>query len=137
MMPPFAPDLTLQQILIRAAVIAIWFPFTFRATTMLVRRIVLRGRDRIDIDGNGQVDDTDSEAIRIGRIIGKCENVLILLLILFDQGTGLALIFAAKSLVRKDAISKNAEFYLAGTMVNFTASLVLAYALRVTLSALP
>lgn len=137
MMPFLDPDLSLQQIIVRAIVVAIWFPITFQLTTALVRRIVLRGQDRIDVDGDGRIDDTDSEAIRIGRIIGKCENILILLLMLFDQATGLALIFAAKSLVRKDAISKNAEFYLAGTMVNFTASLALAFLLRLVLGMLP
>ncbi len=51
-------------------------------------------------------------------VIGKCENILALTFILAGETTGLALIFAAKSLVRSDKIREEAGFYLGGTLVN-------------------
>ncbi len=62
-------------------------------------------------------------------IIGKCENIIIYILILSDAFTSLAVIFAAKSLVRKDVIKKNSAF-LVGTMLNFTISLTISVFVR-------
>lgn len=51
-------------------------------------------------------------------VVGKCENILTLTFVIMNEMTGLALIFAAKSLVRKDDIEQNPGFYLGGTLVN-------------------
>jgi hypothetical protein len=75
--------------------------------------------------------------IRDGYIIGKCENIIILSFILVGEVTGLALIFAAKNLARVKDIQDNAGFFLAGTMVNFTATLVIAYILKFVLTLIP
>jgi len=56
----------------------------------------------------------------VGAIVGKAENVLTLTLILVGAYTALAVVFAAKNVVRKDDIEKNSLYYLAGTLVNFT-----------------
>lgn len=64
------------------------------------------------------------EARDTGFVIGKCENILILTFILVGGYTALALIFAAKTLVRKEDMSKNSLYFLAGTLVNFTYSLI-------------
>ena len=60
-----------------------------------------------------------------GWLIGRCENVLVLSLVLVGEYTALSVIFAAKSWVRRDdTASGNTTYYLAGTLVNFTYSIV-------------
>ncbi len=63
-------------------------------------------------------------------VIGKCENILALTFILAGEATGLALIFAAKSLVRSEKIREDAGYYLGGTLVNLTWSVLMGYAIR-------
>jgi len=63
-------------------------------------------------------------------VIGKCENIITVTFVLLGQETGLALIFAAKSLVRSDDIKKNPGFYLGGTLVNLVWALLVAAAAR-------
>ncbi len=60
----------------------------------------------------------------VGAIVGKCENLLTLTFILLGAYTALAVIFAAKGIIRKDDIEKNSLYYLAGTLVNFTYSVL-------------
>jgi len=60
-----------------------------------------------------------------GWLIGRCENILVLSLVLVGEYTALSVIFAAKSWVRRDdTASGNTTYYLAGTLVNFTYSIV-------------
>lgn len=59
-------------------------------------------------------------------VIGKCENIVTVTLVLTGHVAGLALIFAAKSLVRSEAIKRDPGFYLGGTMVNLVWGLVVA-----------
>lgn len=62
-----------------------------------------------------------------GRIIGKCENVLVYTFVVLGAFTALGLIFAAKSLVRKEDIdSDDTSYYLTGTLINFTYSITVA-----------
>ena len=73
-----------------------------------------------------------SEVKDTGFVIGKAENVLVYVLIFAGAYTALALVFAAKSLVRREDItSGDTTYYLAGTMVNFTYSVVFARAVAV------
>lgn len=73
-----------------------------------------------------------SEVKDTGFVIGKAENVLVYVLILAGAYTALALIFAAKSLVRREDItSGDTTYYLAGTMVNVTYFVVFAQAVAV------
>jgi len=60
----------------------------------------------------------------VGAIVGKCENLLTLTFVLLGAYTALAVIFAAKGIIRKEDIEKNSLFYLAGTLVNFTYSVL-------------
>lgn len=76
----------------------------------------------------------DSQRIRTGRIIGKCENILTLTFILANEFTCLALIFAAKSIVRIEDIKKNPLYFLGGTMVNFTFSVIMAFLIKLTIT---
>lgn len=63
-------------------------------------------------------------------VIGKCENLLTVTFVLAAQDTGLALIFAAKALVRAKDIEKNPGFYLGGMLVNLVWGLFVATVAR-------
>ncbi|MBM4241879.1 MAG: hypothetical protein FJ150_09515 [Euryarchaeota archaeon] len=65
-----------------------------------------------------------------GFIIGKCENILIVTFMLLDAYIAPAVIFAAKTIIRKDDIKKNSLYFLAGTMVNMTYSIVIGAILK-------
>jgi len=123
--------------LIQALVIVIGYFITFVATDLLIKKIILNGKEKIDVDGDGNVDQKDEKVIRDGYIIGKCENILIITFVLAGEVTGLALIFAAKNLARQKDINKNAGFFLAGTMINFTATLLLAFGIKFILRLIP
>ena len=73
------------------------------------------------------------EMIKVGRVIGKCENLLILMFMLLGAETALAIVFTAKALVRKEDMVKNSFFFLAGTMVNVTYSVLVGFILKITL----
>jgi hypothetical protein len=106
------------------------------ATSGLVVELALSYIDE-DVDNDGMDGDGDPRSSEItavdrdiGVIIGKCENVLVLAFVLLGAYTGLAIIFAAKGIVRRDDILKNTRYYLAGTLVNFTYSVALAVSIR-------
>jgi len=76
----------------------------------------------------GRALETDSDVKKdTGWLIGRIENTIILTLVVAGQYTALSIIFAAKSWVRvEDTANENSTYYLAGTMVNFTYSIVVA-----------
>lgn len=123
--------------LVKGIVVLVGYFITFFVTNLLIKRIVLKGKNGFDADGDGNVNITDKKIIRVGYIIGKCENIIILSFVLAGEVTGLALIFAAKSLARQKDINDNAGFFLAGTMINFTATLVLAFIIKYILTLIP
>lgn len=114
---------------IKVIILTIGYLFTFWITNFLIKKIVMKDKT-IDANGDGNIDTLDQKLIKDGYIIGKCENIIILSFVLAGEVTGLALIFAAKSLARQKDINDNAGYFLAGTMVNFTATLVIAFALK-------
>lgn len=69
--------------------------------------------------------------VTTGRIIGKCENVLIVLLMFLQAYTALAIIFTAKTIIRKEDIQKNSMYFLVGTMINVTYSIVMGFLISV------
>ncbi|QZP36367.1 hypothetical protein [Halobaculum magnesiiphilum] len=86
-----------------------------------------------DLSAGVDADQRDS-----GRVIGKCENVLVLTLVFVGAYTALGLVFAAKSVVRReDMTSGDTTWYLAGTLVNFTYSIVVGVVTSVAAAALP
>lgn len=75
--------------------------------------------------GTDLTTDLDAGQRDTGRIVGKCENVLVLTLVFVGAYTALGLVFAAKSIVRREDMSSgDTTWYLAGTLVNFTYSIV-------------
>lgn len=78
------------------------------------------------------VTETDRD---IGVVVGKTENVLLLTLVLVGAYTAIAVIFAAKSIVRSEDMKNNSLFYLAGTLVNVTYSVIVGVTVRVLVGA--
>jgi hypothetical protein len=74
--------------------------------------------------------------IRIGEIIGKCENIIILTFIILDAYTAIAIVITAKTIVRKEEIEKNSMFFLAGTLINVCYSVVIGFILKLVLGRL-
>jgi hypothetical protein len=76
-----------------------------------------------------------------GMLVGKCENILIMTFMLLQAYTALGLIFAAKGLVRREASAGGESdraggretYYVAGTIVNLTWSILLALAVKLAL----
>ncbi len=74
------------------------------------------------------VSQTISKEVRdTGFVVGKCENLLILTFMFLNAYTALALVFAAKAIVRREDMSKNSLFFLAGTMINVTYSIMIGF----------
>ncbi len=73
----------------------------------------------------------DKETRDTGFIVGKCENLLILTFMLLNAYTALALIFAAKAIVRREDMSKSSLYFLAGTMINITYSIMFGLAVMI------
>lgn len=99
------------------------------ATSGRIVRATLRYA-KIDPTGG----DDDEPTVDTGRAIGKVENVLVLTLMIMQAYTALGVIFAAKSLVRKDDMSGgDTSYYLTGTLANFTFSIAIGVGLHVLL----
>jgi hypothetical protein len=61
-----------------------------------------------------------------GKVFGKCENIIIFLLVLFNGYTALALIFTGKTIVRNRDKERISVYHLAGTMINTAYSILVA-----------
>ena len=64
----------------------------------------------------------------------NAKNILVFVFIIFDQYTALALIFTAKTVVRAEAIRADPLYYLAGTMINVTYSIIIALIVKYILN---
>lgn len=113
--------------LIRIAIVIIGYVVSLISSGRIVKYFI------------GAYEDNDAQSIKpkekiyrfdVGAIIGKCENIITITFIMAEQYTGLALIFTAKSLVRKDDIKDNARYYLGGTLVNFTFSVIMGFIIK-------
>lgn len=113
---------------LRGIVVLAGYLLTLGLSGTLVRRVV-GGPSAL---GNQRVAGAPAmpRAYDIGAIIGKCENILTITFILANALTGLALIFTAKSIVRGDDIKKDARYFLGGTLVNFTFSVLMGFLVR-------
>ncbi len=75
--------------------------------------------------------------VDVGFLVGKCENLLVVAFVLAEAYTALGLIFAAKAIVRREDMRRDSLYFLAGTMINFTYSVLVALLLKATLNLLP
>ena len=105
------------------------------STSGLIVRHFIRGTEQKPSRSDSK-SSTSRISYEIGAIIGKCENLLTITLILADAITGLALIFTAKSIVRIEAIKREPKYYLGGTMVNFSYSVLMGFFIRILLGAI-
>jgi bacterioferritin-associated ferredoxin len=71
--------------------------------------------------------------LNIGSIIGKCENILILVFLILEAYTALAIVVTAKTIVRKEEIEKNSMYFLAGTLINVSYSVLVGFILKLVL----
>ena len=67
---------------------------------------------------------------KIGFIIGRCENILILTFIILSEFTALMIIIGVKGLVRGKDIEDRPGYYLVGTLVNVTISILLSILIK-------
>lgn len=73
------------------------------------------------------------ERIAVGNIIGKCENILILVFVILEAYTAIAIVITAKTMVRKEEIEKNSMYFLAGTLINVSYSVLVGFILKLIL----
>lgn len=71
--------------------------------------------------------------LNIGSIIGKCENILILAFLVLEAYTAIAIVVTAKTIVRKEEIEKNSMYFLAGTMINVSYSVLIGFIVKLLL----
>lgn len=82
-------------------------------------------------------EDVTDEQRDIGLVVGKAENVLLLTFVLVDAFTALSIVFVAKSIVRREDMKNNSLYYFAGTVVNFTYSVVVGIGVAAVVRWLP
>jgi hypothetical protein len=119
----------------RLLIIAVAYAVTLAFSTRVVTWWVSPSRTASSEQLEDQEHATD-ERRHLGNIIGKCENIIIVTFILVQAETGLALIFAAKALVRREDIEKDPGYFLGGTLLNFVWSLSIAIIARVLVAGL-
>lgn len=112
----------------RGLVIILAYMFTMVFSGKIVAYFVLP--PNVAAEKKAAVRGPDEARFDSGVVIGKCENLIIVTLVLLDQVTGLAVIFAAKSIVRQEAVKTNPGYYLGGTLVNLVWSLMVALIVR-------
>lgn len=69
----------------------------------------------------------------IGTWIGLCEHFLIVTFVLVDQYTAVALVFAAKELVRSDKIREQPSYYLLGSLLSVSFAILFAVLTKLAL----
>lgn len=86
--------------------------------------------------------DTDTSLPLGGRMIGRLERLMILMLVLSGQPDGIGFLIAAKSILRFNEISKDAgdrkasEYVIIGTLASFAWAIAMGYATSALLQAL-
>ncbi len=87
-----------------------------------------------DRDDEQEVSNDASKAkFAAGRVIGKCENIITVTLMVLGQESALGLIVAAKALARKEEIKQDPEYYLGGTLINLMFGMLIGLATRVAI----
>lgn len=126
------------QLLIESLVVVTVTVFTLLTSGILIARLAkpyaLSDDGEEGEKARNRVLEKDEEDT--GRIVGKCENILIILFFVADALTAMALIFTAKTIVRKDNMQKNPRYYIVGTMLNVTYSIIMGISVRIILSIL-
>lgn len=128
--PPLVESTKCKILLIVAT-----YVLTLALSTRIVTRFVPTSDSAQPAHGDGNEHSTE-ERRHLGKIIGKCENIIIVTFIFIQAETGLALIFAAKALVRREDIARDPGYFLGGTLLNFVWSLSVATIARTLIAGL-
>jgi hypothetical protein len=97
-----------------------------RVVNMLLQQVAHRTLSEAADDDHPEATQK-KQRLAAGKIIGKCENILILSFILLEAYTALALVVTAKTLIRKDEIERNEMYFLVGTMTNVSYSVLVGF----------
>ena len=111
--------------LIETAILIAGYVFLLVTSGIMVNYIMSR------VSGAPISQKIGKEARDTGFIVGKCENLLILTFVILEAYTAVSVIFAAKTIVRREDMAKNSLFFLAGTMINVTYSLMIGLIIRI------
>jgi hypothetical protein len=108
------------SLIIMAAFILLW------PTGIVIGKLTEKWRREVESEKRG----LDSA----GRYIGYAERMIIFSLILVNQYTALGFIVATKSIFRMREGSKEAEYYLIGSMLSFFAAIVMGLVVKQIMS---
>jgi hypothetical protein len=116
-----------EMSLIQMAILFAGYIFLFITSGKLVNYTIHHISTEVMPQPSREVRDT-------GFVIGKCENLLLLTFMMLDAYTALALIFTAKAIVRAEDMKKQPLYFLAGTMVNVTYSIMIGLILKIMIT---
>ena len=87
-------------------------------------KLVVRTGSYIKGNDGGEV---DAQHGRAGKVVGKCENFLVLSLVFVGEFTALSVIFAAEGIISLEYQDEHyPTYFLSGTLVNFSYSIAIA-----------
>lgn len=118
---PLYDDLPRQALLIVAGT-----AITLGLSGRIIRRLF---PETVRESGNPDTPEA-KRLLRNSMIVGKAENLLTLLFVISGEMTGIALLIAAKSLVRKEEIARDPGFFLGGTLVNLAWGMAMGLLVR-------
>ena len=120
-------------------VIVIAYSFLLATSGYLVGAVLKRITNKKNLEEVAEMGVEKEEAkkktiFNVGNIIGKCENILILSFMLLDAYTALALVVTAKTIIRKEEIEKNSVYFLAGTLINLSYSVLTGFVTKLIIA---
>lgn len=118
--------------ILHVVIVTAGYLFTFLTSGIFVHRII--GDRHSGSGAQEKKEENVASESNIGTIIGKCENFLTVTFILANAYTGLALVFTAKSIIRKDDMKRNPKYFLGGTLVNFSYSVLMGFLIKILLN---
>lgn len=102
----------------------------------VLSRISHKNLEELAEEGETEEEKKKKTIFNTGNIIGKCENILVLTFMLLNAYTALALVVTVKTIVRREEIEKNSLYFLAGTMINISYSVLWGYITKLVCAAL-
>jgi hypothetical protein len=102
--------------------------------SFVLKKISNKGLEELAEQGVEEKEARKKTIYNVGNVIGKCENILVLTFMLLDAYTAIALVFTAKTIIRKEDIEKNSVYFLAGTLVNVCYSVLMGFITKVIIA---
>jgi hypothetical protein len=104
--------------------------------SFILKKISNKDLEVLAAEGSTEAEKKRKTVFNVGNIIGKCENILVLSFMLLDAYTAMALVVTAKTIVRKEEIEKNSIYFLAGTLINISYSVLIGFITKLVLKEL-